>query len=158
MFYFKRSGKQLVTTNKWTCTISDAMRTFWHSGVRSLRLLFDNKLFPIKCQELLNIHRKLILILCHKLVNFDKSNKLQIGNTKIGPIFYKCVQSTKKKQWEPAECRKGSADSHWTGPLWKSSGVFPGGPVVKTVLPKQAVWFWSLTGELRSHMLHEKKN
>ena len=130
------------------------MRTFWHSGVRSLRLLFDNKLFPIKCQELLNIHRKLILILCHKLVNFDKSNKLQIGNTKIGPIFYKCVQSTKKKQWEPAECRKGSADSHWTGPLWKSSGVFPGGPVVKTVLPKQAAQVQSPAGELRSRTLH----
>ena len=79
MFYFKDSGKQLVTTNKLTCTsISDAIRTFWHSGIRSLRLLFDNKLFPIKCQELLNIHRKLILILCHKLEDFDKSNKLQI--------------------------------------------------------------------------------
>ena len=31
---------------------------------------------------------------------------------------------------------------------------FPGGPVVKTVLPMQRTWVPSLVGELRSHMLH----
>lgn len=30
---------------------------------------------------------------------------------------------------------------------------FPGDPLVKTVLPMQGVWIWSLTGKLRSHML-----
>ena len=31
---------------------------------------------------------------------------------------------------------------------------FPGGPVVKTVLPMQRTWVPSLVGKLRSHMLH----
>ena len=31
---------------------------------------------------------------------------------------------------------------------------FPGGPVVKTLLPLQGVWVRSLVGELRSRMLH----
>ena len=33
-------------------------------------------------------------------------------------------------------------------------GNFPGGPVVKTVLPMQGAWVQSLVRELRSHMLH----
>ena len=32
-------------------------------------------------------------------------------------------------------------------------GDFPGGPVVKTVLPLQGVWVPPLVGELRSYML-----
>ena len=31
---------------------------------------------------------------------------------------------------------------------------FPGGPVVKTMLPMQGVQFRSLVGELRSHLLY----
>ena len=30
---------------------------------------------------------------------------------------------------------------------------FPCGPVLKTLLPRQGVWFRSLVGKLRSHML-----
>ena len=33
-----------------------------------------------------------------------------------------------------------------------TTGDFPGGPAVKTVLPLQGTWVQSLVGELRSHM------
>ena len=35
---------------------------------------------------------------------------------------------------------------------------FPGGPVVKSVLPLQRVWVPSLVRELRSHMLYNMAN
>ena len=36
---------------------------------------------------------------------------------------------------------------------WHTKWNFPGSPMVKTVLPLQGAWVWSLVGELRSHML-----
>ena len=34
---------------------------------------------------------------------------------------------------------------------------FLGGPVIKISLPMQAVWVWSLVGELRSHIPRGQK-
>ena len=77
----------------------------------------------------------------NKTISTEPRNKFPRKSDFTDPIFYiQCQQANSKEDKANGFPVQGS---------W-----FPGGPVVKTVLPMQRTWVPSLVGELRSHLLH----
>ena len=60
--------------------------------------------------------------------------------------YSKINNNNNKHTW----CLQGTSPFTWI--KTESSRGFPGGPVVKTILPMQGALVWSLVGELRSHI------